>query len=240
MIVRSKRKNHFTVIDNDLINDDRLDWKELGLLVYLLSKPDNWEICPSHLMKQRKTGRDGIYAILKNLCDAGYASRKPNPKGGWDWVITETPNTDFPYRDYPYRDYPTQVNTDCLVNTDSPTTTTAALDGNNEKIEESKKAAAVWDEKMEKCFQWGKNHHYWAGQITSHERFIHLFNLNSPKGIKAQYEAQLEAKQAGQFGNNGSNHYATHQQSYQHLSAVEQVRLANGLPLDEWDETGTG
>jgi hypothetical protein len=94
IIRREKRTKNFTVIDNDIINDPRLDWRDLGLLVYLLSKPDKWEICTAHLIKVRKSGRDAIYTSLKVLCDCGYASKKPNPAGGWNWTISENPNTE--------------------------------------------------------------------------------------------------------------------------------------------------
>jgi len=133
MIIRTSKKLRFTSISNDLLEDKGLDWKDVGLLVYLLSKPDSWEVSPAHLMKERKTGRDGIYAILKSLCDSGYASRKPNATGGWDWTIydckqhskpntekpnTEKPNTEKPNRDFPYRENPTQVNTEYKTNTE--------------------------------------------------------------------------------------------------------------------------
>jgi hypothetical protein len=88
-IIRASRKETYTNIDNKLINDASLDWKDLGLLVFLLSKPDNWSINAEHLAKQRKLGVKGIYTGLKAICAAGYASKKPNPKGGWDWFISD-------------------------------------------------------------------------------------------------------------------------------------------------------
>jgi hypothetical protein len=87
MIIRASRKNRFTVIPNDLIEDPALDWKDLGLLVYLLSKPDNWEISVEHLRKQRKMGRDAIYKCLDAIIDAGYARREKQRDGTIDWFI---------------------------------------------------------------------------------------------------------------------------------------------------------
>jgi hypothetical protein len=125
MIVRTNRKNRFTVINNDLIEDPSIDWKDLGMLVYLLSKPDNWEISTAHLMKERKTSRDGVYSILKNLCNAGYVSKKPKPEGGWLWFVydekqpvnqekpdTEKPDTEKPDTDIPHPENPTLINTE--------------------------------------------------------------------------------------------------------------------------------
>lgn len=87
MIIRTTRKNRFTVIPNDLLEDHALDWKDLGLLVYLLSKPDNWEISVDHLRKQRSMGRDAIYKCLDAIISAGYARRKKQSDGTVDWMI---------------------------------------------------------------------------------------------------------------------------------------------------------
>lgn len=91
MIVRQKRSKNFTVIANDLLNDSRLDWKELGLLVYLLSKPDDWCVSAAHLAKQRKTGRDGILVSLKKLREAGYVHFQRKVTGGGDYVVFDEP-----------------------------------------------------------------------------------------------------------------------------------------------------
>ncbi len=91
-IIRTDRPDSFTLINNIPINDQSLDWKDLGLLVYLLSKPDGWQVNAEHLANVRKTGVKGIYSGLQAISSAGYATKKPNPqKGGWDWLIFDTP-----------------------------------------------------------------------------------------------------------------------------------------------------
>ena len=131
------RRTTFTTIPNEIITDDRLDWKDLGLLCYLLSKPDNWETHPNHLIKQRKTGRDGLYSILKNLKEYGYVVFQRNSDGSTSWVITEEPqtgkpdvaikpHTEKPYREKPYRDNPDDiVKTDHVVKTEGSVKTEA-------------------------------------------------------------------------------------------------------------------
>ena len=142
MIVRTKRSSHYTVINNTVINDENLDWKELGLLVYLLSKPDAWQVSASHLAKNRKTKRDGVYSILKRLCLLGYASRKPNPKGGWDWLIYENPNTENPNTDKT-----TQVITERAVKTERAVITEKELLSSSEnKKKENVCEEAIKDE----------------------------------------------------------------------------------------------
>jgi len=89
-ITRNKRANNFT-INNNLLNDNRLDWKSLGLLVYILSKPDDWKVSVKYLATQRKTKRDGVYTALREIIAAGYGTGKPNPKGGYDYQISDEP-----------------------------------------------------------------------------------------------------------------------------------------------------
>lgn len=74
-IVRSKPVNSFTVLNNAMLNDARLSFDDLGLLVYLLSKPAHWKISVAALQAERKHGRDWIYKRLSNLVEAGYMVR---------------------------------------------------------------------------------------------------------------------------------------------------------------------
>lgn len=91
MIKRKARHSHYTIVDNKLINDQNLEWEDAGVLIYLLSKPDYWEVSVSHLTRQRKAGKARIYAILKRLRDAGYAEYVRRPDGKTDWIISENP-----------------------------------------------------------------------------------------------------------------------------------------------------
>jgi len=98
MIIRSVRSEKFTVISNSVIEDSELDWRDLGLLVYLLSKPDHWEISVEHLCRQRKLGRDGLYASLNVLIDVGYVIRAKLSNGKINWTIYDEkkPNRENP------------------------------------------------------------------------------------------------------------------------------------------------
>jgi hypothetical protein len=89
-IIRVHNPKNYTVINNDLINDTTIDWRELGLLTYLLSKPDNWEVSVSHLQKIRKTGRDSIYKSLKKLMSSGYVIGKAK-QGGFEYTVFDSP-----------------------------------------------------------------------------------------------------------------------------------------------------
>ena len=182
IIRREKRTKNFTVIDNDIINDSRLDWRDLGLLIYLLSKPDDWEVCTAHLIKVRKSGRDAVHNSLKNLCEKGYASRKPNPHGGWVWTITENPNTENPNTENPNTENPHLVNTDIQLNTENlikteTTTKTAVVAVVDNSLSEEQKA----------CWKWAKTEKFWSSKVYSVKAFLSLYNAESG-ALKGQYE----------------------------------------------------
>ena len=76
MIVRSPRPSgNFTVLHNATIRDPRLSWKARGILVYLLSLPDNWRTSAEDLARHAPDGRDSIRAGLRELETWGYLRR---------------------------------------------------------------------------------------------------------------------------------------------------------------------
>lgn len=85
-VVRIQRheRNYLTVA-NSTVQDTRLSWETLGLLVYLLSLPADWDIRVRHLQKHggkwdegkgenQGTGRDSVRRMLRELQTFGYLS----------------------------------------------------------------------------------------------------------------------------------------------------------------------
>lgn len=95
-IIRNKRINNFTTIQNSLINDQRLGWHDLGMLVYLLSKPDTWKVRVDVLVKERNLGKNAVYEILKRLREYGYARLVKFADGSTEWYIYDNPNLQNP------------------------------------------------------------------------------------------------------------------------------------------------
>lgn len=96
IIRTNKRENPYVMIDKFGLNDERLSWKAKGLLAYLLSKPDNWQIYESDLIKRSKDGRDSIRSGLRELEKYGYMSRRQlrNEDGSFsamEYVVYERP-----------------------------------------------------------------------------------------------------------------------------------------------------
>lgn len=97
MIVKRKHSGSFAVIPNVTANDHQLSIDALGMLVFLLSKPNDWQVNVANLRKRFGIGRDRVYAILRQLETAGYV-RKTQPKSGQtkqfcavEYIVFDTP-----------------------------------------------------------------------------------------------------------------------------------------------------
>lgn len=128
MIVRGPRPSgNFYVLDKRISEDRRLSWAARGLLVYLLGKPDHWQVSPAALVAEtagsaKATGRDGIYSLLNELIEAGYMTRQQarsadGSMGPIRYTVSEEPQTESPVTDEPhpaepYPVEPTQASTD--------------------------------------------------------------------------------------------------------------------------------
>ncbi len=111
-IIKTKRTTNFTTIPNALISDSRLNWKDLGLLVYLLSKPETWSVRVEALVIERGVGRDAVYVMLKRLRDMGYAKLIKYSNGTTEWTIFDKPNQENPDLDITDEVNPDTENTD--------------------------------------------------------------------------------------------------------------------------------
>ena len=82
-----KRKNRYSTIDSTGVLDESLSWKAKGLLWYILSKPDDWQIRMADLVKRSKDGRDATRRALTELEENRYAvrTRSHDEKGLFCW-----------------------------------------------------------------------------------------------------------------------------------------------------------
>lgn len=97
-----KRTRGFFMMANSAIEDSRLTWAARGLLAFLLSKPESWEVNLVHLKKQGPLGRDGLYTLLNELIRFGYVvrDRERDKRGrlqkGVNYVVYEQPQAPDP------------------------------------------------------------------------------------------------------------------------------------------------
>jgi hypothetical protein len=139
MIIRRRRNSNFTVIGNEPANDTRLSADALGVLTYLLTRPDNWKVIPEQLSKRFDCGRAKMYRILRLLVETGYVQRhqyrdvqrrvfgrieyavydeRPEPCVEIDNTASE-PRVDFEHADEPHAGSEHTENRHALIRTDS-------------------------------------------------------------------------------------------------------------------------
>lgn len=115
-IIRPKqRKEPYVIISRKTAEDVRLSWAARGVLVFLLAKPNDWEVRVDNLQRCGDLKRDGIYKLLKELQKYGYMHRGQSRdlSGRLSRAIytifeesqapcTENPDTVLPDTDEPY------------------------------------------------------------------------------------------------------------------------------------------
>lgn len=116
-ILKNPSKNNFTVIDNHALRDDNLSLKARGLLITMLSLPDNWQFSENGLCAIfKKDGQASIRSGLKELEENGYLVRQRTRDGNGRvsavvWYIFDKPHLDFPSVVNPSLDNQPQLNT---------------------------------------------------------------------------------------------------------------------------------
>ena len=128
-IIRAKRDRNFTVIDNCVFADKQLSFAAIGLLCYLLSKPDNWAVSAQHLTTvtedtAKESGINAVHNLLKELREVGFLVMKKQKTGEADYFVfdvpqTKKPNQEKPNQEKPNQEKPNQEKPDVLINTES-------------------------------------------------------------------------------------------------------------------------
>ena len=87
-IYRAPRpESNWTQIRNGIIDDHRITFKATAVLIYILSKPDNWRTSTRHLSTVKKEGIDAVRTAMTELECAGYVQRRryPDEAGKWQY-----------------------------------------------------------------------------------------------------------------------------------------------------------
>ena len=120
-IIRTKREHNYTVISNKVYEKNQLSWQAMGLLGYLLTKPDNWQVMVAELVNVTKgtkkpTSSNGVYNIINELKEKGFISVRKNSDGSTDYTVYDEPIQQSSHED-PNQANPNQAET-TLVNTE--------------------------------------------------------------------------------------------------------------------------
>ena len=95
-IVRVRKDARYFAASNEPFNDKRLSWEARGLMGYLLSKPDHWEVKLADLENNGPAGEHKLGRMLSELRAAGYMNRirVRHEDGTFSWVteVYESPS----------------------------------------------------------------------------------------------------------------------------------------------------
>ena len=95
-IIRARKRETWTVISNVAVRDPRMSAEALGVLLHLLSRPDDWRVSPTEIRRRFHLGRDKLYTILNELKDNGYLVKQllRSSRGqilGHEYLVNEEP-----------------------------------------------------------------------------------------------------------------------------------------------------
>jgi hypothetical protein len=120
------KETPYTIINNSSLNS-KLSLKAMGLLTYMLSKPDDWSFSLDCLVYQLNEGRSSIKSAMKELEDKGHIVKKQlkDSRGLFSKIsitvcevpahlhpgssLGKCPSTDYPLTENPLADNPSTV-----------------------------------------------------------------------------------------------------------------------------------
>ena len=114
-IIRVEHKRRYAVISSEVFKPNQLSWQAMGMLCFLLEKPDNWKVVVSYLVDvtkgtEKETGREGVYNIIKELRKKGFITYQKNKDGSTTYTVYDEPIK--PNQAEPNQAEPTLINTD--------------------------------------------------------------------------------------------------------------------------------
>ncbi|HAR6416291.1 TPA: replication protein [Staphylococcus pseudintermedius] len=92
-----KESGNFVTVHKDFIHNSNISWKAKGILLYLLSRPDDWQIYETELEQHSTDGLSGLKSGIKELEEIGYIqrNRKRDESGrlnGYEYLVYEQPH----------------------------------------------------------------------------------------------------------------------------------------------------
>lgn len=100
-VLKNKTQGNYVNVYKGIAMDKSLGLKDRGMLLTLLSLPDNWEFTVNGLRKILPDGKSAIYSCLDSLQGAGYLTKEQSRGEGGVFAgnvleVHETPHPPFP------------------------------------------------------------------------------------------------------------------------------------------------
>jgi hypothetical protein len=94
--VQHDKDNPYVIINKGFLEDKSISLKAKGIMAYLLSKPDNWQVYISDIANHCSCGEKSIRSGINELRLKGYIKRYPvyedNKIDHWETVVYESPD----------------------------------------------------------------------------------------------------------------------------------------------------
>ena len=72
MIIRTEKTGNFSIVSNSPFTSSQLSWKAKGILIYLLTKPNDWNLIINDLVHHSTDGKTSTCSGIDELIQAGY------------------------------------------------------------------------------------------------------------------------------------------------------------------------
>lgn len=94
-----KTAGNYFIASKYYVEDENISWKAKGIMSYLFSKPDDWQIYQTQLEKVSKDGKASVRSTINELIDNGYMTRQSRRKSngdfdGYNYTLHEHPVND--------------------------------------------------------------------------------------------------------------------------------------------------
>ena len=91
-----KTAGNYFIASKYYVEDEKISWKAKGIMSYLFSKPDDWQIYQTQLEKVSKDGKASVRSTINELINNGYMTRQSRRKtngdfDGYDYTLHEYP-----------------------------------------------------------------------------------------------------------------------------------------------------
>jgi hypothetical protein len=115
-IIRKEHMRNYTIVDNGFIRDETLSLKAKGLMLTLLSLPDDWSFTEKWLISQSTDGVSAVNSCINELKEHGYLTRERERKEDGTWgemiyTIYEAPISENPIQVSRIQENPQLLNT---------------------------------------------------------------------------------------------------------------------------------
>jgi len=74
--IKHRKGPKYTLVNNEILNSTDLSWKAKGIMSYLISLPEDWELYKTELVKRSKDGYESMISGWKELEALGYIETK--------------------------------------------------------------------------------------------------------------------------------------------------------------------